>query len=390
MSTQWSGRLEDRVEKVRRVIQDFGKLIVDDPFHVKKSWSGRDPCKYRGFTCDNLPDLQGQNAVAGVDFNGFKFAGKDGKLSLKRFIDRLPDLAFFHANSNNFTEVPIIGTDKIRFLYELDLSNSKLTGEFPYQVLSAINLTFLDLRFNQFYGRVPREVFNLDVQVIFINNNYFDQSLPDNLGSTPALYLTFANNRFTGQIPSSIGRARNLLEVLFLKNQFSGCLPYEIGFLNKLTLFDASHNHITGPIPHSFGCLAKIELLNLANNELYGAVPESVCKLRNLGNLSLAGNYFTQVGTECRKLINKKYLDLNKNCILDLPNQRSKYECARFFSEPRRCPNEKYLTYIPCKNQWYHSASETDQESSAFITGEKIAPAPSTPVTYAALTPRGL
>lgn len=371
------------------VIQAFKSKIVYDPLNKTTTWKGNDVCaNYKGFTCEDLPDYKGQRGVAGVDFNGFGFAGKDGQLSLEGFVDKLPDLAFFHANSNNFTgTVKNIGVDKIRYLYEFDLSNNKLLGQFPYEVLKAKNLTYLDLRFNGFEGRVPPEVFNLDVQVIFINNNNFGYQLPDNLGATPALYLTFANNKFTGPIPSSIGRARNLVEVLFLNNQFSGCLPYEIGILKKITLFDASYNRITGPIPHSFSCLEKIEILDLANNQMYGSVPEGLCKIPTLRNLSLAENYFTQVGPACRDLIKKKYLDINKNCISDLPNQRTTAECQKFFSTPRSCPNEKSLNYIPCKKQFYHPGIYNEHW---VPTGGKHAPAPaSAPVTYSTLKPLG-
>lgn len=101
--------------------------------------------------------MQNQRALAGINFNGFRLGPKLGEeLSLDGFIDRLLDLAFFHANSNGFTGiVPQISITKIRFLFELDLSNNRMTGEFPYQVLSAKNLTFLDLWYNNLGDSVP-------------------------------------------------------------------------------------------------------------------------------------------------------------------------------------------------------------------------------------------
>ncbi|GMN37697.1 hypothetical protein TIFTF001_007042 [Ficus carica] len=346
-------------------------------------------------------------AVSGVDFNGYGFLGKGGKLKLEGFLNELPDLAFFHSNSNNFTEsVPDVNfITKIRFLYELDLSNNKLTGPFPKQVLQAKNLTFLDLRFNNYAGPIPADVFKLDVQVIFLNNNNFEQNIPDSIDKTPALYLTFANNKFTGPIPRSIGfgnTSNNLLEVLFLNNKLSGCLPYEIGQLKKITLFDASKNLITGPIPQSFACLNKIEILNFANNLLYGDVPELVCKLPNLQSLTLSSNYITEVGPECRKLIKKGRLDVRNNCILDLPNQRSKEVCADFFKKnPRDCLQNKWMFYLPCRKQFVYDtqanqlsdgrqlfdSSDDDDDDEPDSTRRSSS---SRPVSYAALTPNGL
>ncbi|KAL0334886.1 UNVERIFIED_CONTAM: hypothetical protein Sradi_4700500 [Sesamum radiatum] len=356
-----------RIEIVYPVIQKFRQKIKYDPYGITKTWIGPDICnKYKGFICDTLNSL-GEKALAGVKFNGFNLDGPD--LNLDGFIDELPDITVFHANSNSFK----------------DLSNNKYSCEFPYEVLGATKLTFLDLRFNSFYGMVPPQVFMLDVDVLYLNNNNFMQKLPDDLGSTPALYLTLAHNKFTGPIPKTIGQAhKTLTEVLFLDNQLSGCLPCEIGLLNKATVFDASRNLLTGPIPQSFACLAQLQILNLANNQLYGPVPELVCKLPSLGNLSLSYNYFTKVGPECQKLIHKKVLDLTMNCIPGLPAQRSPAQCHAFFSKTRSCPDEGSFSWMPCNAKSRRNSLELS-DSITTSTGSKE---PSR--SYAALHPHRL
>lgn len=328
------------------VIQRFKRTITCDPFKVKQTWEGNDICKdktkYKGFSCY-------KNRVVSVNFNGFGLCGKP--LSLKKFIDGIKTLVIVHLNSNNFTgEIPYgISSKKIPKLFELDLSNNKYMGSFPKAVLGATNLTYLDLRFNYLTGPVDPEVFTLDLDVLFLNDNQFSGKIPESIGGTAALFLTLANNQFTGEIPKSIGSAKgNLLEVLFLNNQLSGCLPYEIGFLKLATVFDASKNKLTGPIPQSFGCLRDMELLNLSYNQLYGEVPETLCKLNNLEELTLKYNYFTQVGPACRKLIAENVLDVNMNCIIDLDNQRKPDECEAFFLKKWQCPDMKSLSYVPC------------------------------------------
>jgi Leucine-rich repeat (LRR) protein len=306
--------------------------------------------------------------------------GKIGKiLKLDNFLDKLEEVTIFHANSNGFTgSVPDFSN--LKFLYELDLSNNKLTGDFPTSVLKGNNLTFLDLRFNSFSGSVPPQVFNLDLDVLFINNNNLVQKLPLNLGSITALYLTFANNRFTGPIPESIGNIKYLQEVLFLNNKLTGCLPYQIGNLTRATVFDVGFNQLTGPIPYSFGCLETMEQLNLAGNKFYGTIPEIVCEIACLQNVSLSNNYFTQVGPKCRKLIKRKIMDVSMNCILDLPNQKTPSECAKFFMRKQTCPNSKSLFTVPCdKNP---NRGKPDQER---LEEEKAQV--SHPVTYNTLNP---
>ncbi|OVA15885.1 Leucine-rich repeat [Macleaya cordata] len=350
--------LDERLAVVFPVIQRFKKIITSDPFGITKTWVGADICKYKGFFCDNPPDNSSAIALASLDFNGFQL----GAPSISGFIDELPDLALFHANTNNFTGTLTPNISKLPYLYELDLSNNKFTGPFPTAVFGIKNLSFLDIRFNTFTGSVPAQIFSQKLDVLFINNNNFMQTLPQNLGSTTSIYLTLANNKFVGPIPRSIGKAsETLIEVLFLNNQLSGCLPYEIGYLNKATVFDAGFNRLTGPIPCSFGCLAKMELFNFAGNMLYGEVPEVVCALGNLVNLSLSDNYFTHVGPMCRKLIKSGVLDVRKNCIAGIPMQRSTVECAMFFAHVRMCPYIASFNIIPCKlapDDVYGSKSE--------------------------------
>ncbi|XP_028806887.1 uncharacterized protein At4g06744-like [Neltuma alba] len=345
---------DQRLEVVYPVIQKFKSSITSDPLGVTKSWVGSDVCSYKGFYCDNPPDNASAIAVASIDFNGFQL----GAPTLDGFIDQLPDVALFHANSNNFRGTISTKISKLPYLYELDVSNNQLSGPFPMAVLGMNTLTFLDIRFNLFSGQVPPQIFTQNLDVLFINNNDFTQRLPDNLGSTHILYLTLANNKFMGPIPRSLPKALSTLtEVLFLNNQLTGCIPYEIGLLEEARVFDAGNNQLTGPLPMSLGCLEQLEILNLANNLLYGMVPEVVCGLENLINLSLSDNYFMHVGPLCRTLIQRGVLDIRNNCIPDLPLQRSVFECADFFARPRMCSHMWFHSFIPCKFSFHHKSS---------------------------------
>ena len=155
--------------------------------------------------------------------------------------------------------------------------------------------------------------------------------------------------------------------------------------LKNVKVFNMSFNWLIGPIPLSFQCLFKIELVVLAQNQFYGEVPEVVCKLPNLSNFSLSYNYFTQVGPICRKLIDKKILDVRKNCILGLSNQRSKEECAAFFSENKyhACPHPLSLKKVPCLANQHYSGSLDASDN------QLMAVAPS-PRSYNTLIPHKL
>ncbi|KAG6585679.1 hypothetical protein SDJN03_18412, partial [Cucurbita argyrosperma subsp. sororia] len=333
---------------ILRITQELKSNISYDPFGYTKTWVGDNYCLFKGFFCDVVPDLN-ITGLSSIDFSGARFGGRF--LNFYRFIRNLPDIAIFHANSNNFSGVIKRNIENLRFLYELDLSNNKFLGGFPGSVLGANKLSFVDLRFNGYNGSVPDRLFNIDTDVLFINNNGFTGTIPAaTFGNTPALYVTLAANKFTGPIPPTIGRAwRTLREVLFLKNSLSGCLPFEIGYLLKATVLDASSNIITGPIPKSLGCLFSLQILNLANNHLYGAIPESLCSLPHVYNITLSNNYFTRVGPQCRKLITAQRLHVQGNCLPGFRCQKTATECATFFCKPRSCPRANTFNYVPCK-----------------------------------------
>jgi len=341
-----------RLERDRKTLEGFTR-VADQNKYIG-DWRGSNPCRFKRIRCAEYPDSEKQLAIAGIDLNGAGLSGRNRQpLLLSGLLDRIPELTFFHVNSNNFSGSIPPQITQYQYFFELDLSNNKLEGEFPKEVLQSSQLVFLDLRFNSLYGSIPSQLFYLKyLEVVFLNNNQFTGTLPDAFASTPARFLTFANNQLTGPIPASVGASKNLTEVLFSGNQFQGCLPYQIGFLHKATVFDVSKNWLTGPIPRSFGCLESIRYLNLEQNQFYGEVPETVCQLpglRNRGNFSLSDNYFTQVGSACRRLIEAKVLDVRNNCILGLPNQRPHDQCSHFFSNLKPCPNPKSLNYVPCK-----------------------------------------
>ncbi|OAY65251.1 Uncharacterized protein ACMD2_16586 [Ananas comosus] len=271
----------DRLYNAYLVIQRFKSTITCDPQGITDTWSGTDICgknSYVGFYCTTPPGLVNTPTVASVDFNGYRLAAP----TVCGFVDQLTDLALFHANSNNFSGT-VPNLRGLQYIYELDLSNNKLTGNFPADVLSLNNATFLDIRFNGYVGPVPAQVFKLSM-------------------------------------------------------------------------------------------LQKIEQLNLADNKLYGEVPDVLCRLGipgagNLMNLSLSDNYFTSLGHSCWILLKKGVLDVRKNCIPGVLDQRSPEECKWFLWQKKYCPLN---TYIPCQSPWPEGADQLNSKGAAAAAAEAM------------------
>ncbi|KQK00349.1 uncharacterized protein At4g06744 [Brachypodium distachyon] len=344
----------DRLYRAYHVIQRFKSTITADPKNTTATWTGYDICgntTYLGFFCLTPTGRAEDLTVAGIIWNGYGLRAP----TLQGFIDKLPDLAFFHSASNYFTgDVPHL--DSLPYLYNLDVDKEDI----PVHPNSAnfytdstihgggrcingdihlrINVT-LDPHMKRWgWGMIPAGA--TSARALLLNYNDLSGALPANIGFSKLSYFALANNKLTGPIPSSIGQAKDtLFELLLLNNQLSGCLPHELGMLTKTTVIDAGKNQLTGPIPPSFSCLSSVEQLNLGENRLYGQVPDALCKLGRLANLTLAGNYFSSVGPACSALIKEGVLDVKRNCIPGLANQRAPAECTSFMSQPKAsCP----------------------------------------------------
>ncbi|CAN1761013.1 Leucine-rich repeat extensin-like protein 3, partial [Linum perenne] len=92
----------------------------------------------------------------------------------------LVDLAFIHINSDRFCDTVPHKLKKLKRLYKLDLSNNRFARTFPNIVLQMPKLKFLDLRFNELEGTVSKELFDKDLDAIFINHERFHFDFLDN------------------------------------------------------------------------------------------------------------------------------------------------------------------------------------------------------------------
>jgi Leucine-rich repeat (LRR) protein len=101
---------------------------------------------------------------------------------------------------------------------KLDLSNKELT-EVPIYVFDEVQLTELDLSYNQLQGSIQSQINNL----------------------TKLERLDLSNNKMTG-VPAEVGQLTNL-KFLNLSNNLLTGLPYELGDLQNLEYFNISGNN---------------------------------------------------------------------------------------------------------------------------------------------------
>eukprot|EP00980_Cylindrotheca_fusiformis_P010929 scaffold2499_cov125-Cylindrotheca_fusiformis.AAC.20 len=172
-------------------------------------------------------------------------------------------------------------------LLNLMLGHNKLTGTLP-ELRAPMNLlSYLDASFNQLTGTIPttwRYSPNLEGSLPRGDDVVEGLDAPPTgdgkWGNLKKLqFLSLRENQFTGILPPQfaygLGDSMESLDIGF--NKFSGTLPSAIGKLKKLVHFYAPYNDFDGTFPVETKYMNVNLLLNFTENRLHGSIPRLFC-----------------------------------------------------------------------------------------------------------------
>ncbi|KAM0851366.1 hypothetical protein ACQ4PT_052474 [Festuca glaucescens] len=140
-------------------------------------------------------------------------------------------------------------------LHVLDLSYNKIAGDLGWMVGSFSNcsrMESLDLSCNVISGEVAPGVLSRCNALVSLDlsNNHLTGAFPlDILGLASLSYLNLSFNNFSGRLPAGDELAAGLPRLARLSlssNYFSGFLPDSTGALAELKLLDLSSNELSG------------------------------------------------------------------------------------------------------------------------------------------------
>ena len=147
----------------------------------------------------------------------------------------------------------------------------------------------------RFTGTIPSSLGKLPALTrLFLNGNELTGTIPPELGGLAALeQLRLNDNDLTGSLPAELGELANLSELWISDNALTGAIPSDFESLSKLEVLSLLNNGLTGSIPSELGSLSKLTQLSLSNNALTGSIPTDLTNLPSLAWLRLGGNALT-------------------------------------------------------------------------------------------------
>ncbi|XP_052723836.1 receptor-like protein EIX2 [Vigna angularis] len=128
---------------------------------------------------------------------------------------------------------------------------------------------------NKFSGEIPSSMGSLlELQVLLLRSNNLTGKIPSILKNcTQLVMVDIAENRLSGSIPNWIGNELSQLQFLSLRsNYFRGSLPLQICYLKSIQLLDLSQNNLSGEIPtciKNFSSMAQMTSLRDYQSHYY-------------------------------------------------------------------------------------------------------------------------
>ncbi|XP_047080472.1 tyrosine-sulfated glycopeptide receptor 1-like isoform X2 [Lolium rigidum] len=184
-------------------------------------------------------------------------------------------------------------------LRELRAGYNNLSGTLPDELFNATSLEYLSFPNNHLHGILAdTHIFNLrNLETLDLGGNKFSGEIPDSIGQLEELKeFHLNNNEMTGKLPSALGKCTNLITIDLKSNNFSGELT-KVNFSNlpNLRTLDLYFNQFNGTVPESIYSCSNLTALRLANNNFAGQLSPNVSNLKYLAFMSLTKNYFQNI-----------------------------------------------------------------------------------------------
>ncbi|KAG5551567.1 hypothetical protein RHGRI_009840 [Rhododendron griersonianum] len=203
------------------------------------------------------------------------------------------------------------------------LGDNQIDDFFPFWLLSLPELQVLILRSNRFHGAIENPKTNLKfpkLRIIDLSHNGFSGTLPSEY------FQNWNAMKLVGKGNSTYMQVEKLLATSMANIVYSADFTYSITISSKGTkrlyekiqsafvVVDLSDNKFSGEIPESLGSLCGLQALNISENKLTGIIPSSLANLTDLESLDLSRNLLSgEIPQQLTKLTFLSVLNISHN-----------------------------------------------------------------------------
>ncbi|KAG5537172.1 hypothetical protein RHGRI_024563 [Rhododendron griersonianum] len=220
------------------------------------------------------------------------------------WLGALPELLVLILGSNRFHGAIENPKTNLKFpkLCIVDLSQNDFSGKLPSEffenwnamkVVEKENSTYLQMVGNLSSSQGPKWVYERNYTYSVTIDSKGTDRFYEKIQSA-FVVIDFSSNKFSGEIPKSLGSLSGLQLLNISNNDLTGFIPSSLAYLTQLESLDLSRNLLSGEIPQQLTQLTFLSILNVSHNRLTGPIPqgEQFSTFENSsydGNLGLCG-----------------------------------------------------------------------------------------------------
>ncbi|KAL3697589.1 hypothetical protein R1sor_011665 [Riccia sorocarpa] len=265
--------------------------FLDQPYNLK-SFNGSG-CGFSG----NLPYFENSAGLELVDLQMNDFSG-----TIPNALFQKQSLGTLYLNNNPKLSGNLPDTSSLQNLAEFVISDCALSGPLEDRVFADSPLLEVIGFGNNRFTSFPSDLQALsNLRELDVHSNNITGPLPklpaaaNQTANGGLTLLTFSNNHFNGEIPSSWYEATNLQGMFLAQNNLTGGIHDKIGALTQLRHLNLSGNGFSGQLPEQLGALINLETIDLRSNRFSGNVPGGIATLPKLKQVVLDDNNFTGI-----------------------------------------------------------------------------------------------
>ncbi|CAA2954019.1 probable inactive leucine-rich repeat receptor kinase At3g03770 [Olea europaea subsp. europaea] len=247
--------------------------------------------------------------------------------TLPEKIHRLYSLEALDMSSNFiFGSIPSEMSRLVK-LQTFTLDGNFFNDTIPEWLNSLTNLTVLSLKNNRFKGQIPSTVPRITTLIeVVLSHNFLSGKLPDLSSLSNLRLLDLRENHLDSQLSPL---PKGLTNIFLSNNSFSGSIPDQLGKLNELQRLDLSNNHLSGMPPTELFSMPNINYLNLSSNMLSGSLPQHLKCGDALSLVDISDNRLIGALPTCLDIdSDKRVVKTSGNCLsFDTRSQHPESYC---------------------------------------------------------------